>query len=100
MKNAVRRDIVSISPCCPGVMHWERQESTITKFVHLDSVSDLPEKPALDEMAYGYIIGTHLYVYVGEGGEVQDGKYEDCWPFAAITFAPVSDTTEYSEVQI
>ena len=42
----------------------------------LDSISELPETPK-DKMA-AYIVDGHLYVFVGEGGDTLDGRYQDC----------------------
>lgn len=53
--------------------------SVIGGFVALDSIADLPESPS--DPHIGYIIGTHLYVYVGTGGDTADGKYQDCGEF-------------------
>ena len=53
--------------------------SVIGGFVALDSIADLPESPS--DPHIGYIIGTHLYVYVGTGGDTADGKYKDCGEF-------------------
>lgn len=53
--------------------------SAIGGFVALDSIADLPESPS--DPHIGYIIGTHLYVYVGTGGDTADGKYQDCGEF-------------------
>lgn len=53
--------------------------SAIGGFVALDSIADLPESPS--DPHIGYLIGTHLYVYVGTGGDTADGKYQDCGEF-------------------
>ena len=57
--------------------------SAIGGFVALDSIADLPESPS--DPHIGYIIGTHLYVYVGTGGDTLDGKYKDCGEFRGPT---------------
>lgn len=48
-------------------------------YVVLDSVQELPASPSNPNL--GYLIGTHLYVYVGTGGDTSDGKYQDCGEF-------------------
>lgn len=48
-------------------------------YVVLDSVQELPASPSNPNL--GYLIGTHLYVYVGTGGDTLDGKYKDCGEF-------------------
>lgn len=46
----------------------------LTGFRTLTDTSLLPE----EETTLGYLIDGHLYVWVGEGGDTSDGKYEDC----------------------
>ena len=48
-------------------------------YVVLDSIQELPASPTNPNL--GYLIGTHLYVYVGTGGNTADGKYQDCGEF-------------------
>lgn len=81
MYKSISRDIISVSPCCPNIMRWKRQESTFAKLVVLDDISKLPMHPSAEEISYGYLIGTHLYVYVGSGGDVAEGAYADCGIF-------------------
>lgn len=50
----------------------------INGFIIVDSIADLPD-PGQENM--GYIVGTHLYIYVGTGGDTADGKYEDVGEF-------------------
>ena len=47
-------------------------------YVVLDDISELPD-PGQPNL--GYLIGTHLYIYVGTGGDVMDGKYYDAGEF-------------------
>lgn len=49
----------------------------LTGYVAKDSVSELPT----EKTTFGYLIGTHLYVYVGTGGDVNNGTYKDCGEF-------------------
>lgn len=71
--------------------------SVIGGFVALDSIADLPESPS--DPHIGYIVGTHLYVYVGTGGDTLDGKYKDCGEFkgskgeAGVSIASVTTPT-------
>lgn len=51
----------------------------VQNVVVLATIDDLPETPS--SRAIGYLIGGHLYVYVGTGGDVKDGKYKDCGGF-------------------
>lgn len=81
MYKSISRDIISVSPCCPNIMQWKRQESTFARLVVLDDISKLPMHPSAEEISYGYLIGTHLYVYVGSGGDVAEGAYADCGIF-------------------
>ena len=49
---------------------------SIKGYVSIDSTSELPEDPSASEQMIGYICGTTLYLYVGEGGDTLDGKYQ------------------------
>lgn len=49
----------------------------LTGYRSVSSVEELPTAPT----TLGYLIGTHLYVYVGEGGNASDGLYYDCGEF-------------------
>jgi hypothetical protein len=51
--------------------------SNLTGYKALASVEDLPA----EETTLGYLIGTRLYVYVGEGGNAAEGMYQDCGEF-------------------
>lgn len=53
----------------------------VSGFRYLDSVSKLPATPSSAQQIIGYIIGTHLYVYVAEGGDTLGGKYKDVGEF-------------------
>lgn len=44
----------------------------------VDSIDNLPP---IGEENIGYIVGTKLYIYVGEGGDTLDGKYKDVGEF-------------------
>lgn len=49
----------------------------LTGYKSLASVDDLPNSPS----TLGYLIGTRLYVWVGEGGDTLNGQYKDCGEF-------------------
>lgn len=44
----------------------------------VDSIDNLPP---IGEENIGYIVGTKLYIYVGEGGDTLDGTYKDVGEF-------------------
>lgn len=52
--------------------------ATLTGYVVVDSIANLPDpgQPTL-----GYLVGTHLYLYVGTGGDTKGGKYQDAGEF-------------------
>lgn len=52
--------------------------SAVGGYVVLDDISELPD-PGQPNL--GYLIGTHLYIYVGTGGNVMEGKYYDAGEF-------------------
>ena len=49
----------------------------LTGYKSLNSTSELPTTAS----TLGYLIGSNLYVYVGEGGDVNNGTYKDCGEF-------------------
>lgn len=58
-----------------------RAISSPLSYKALGSTSELPAEPTKEEQKTGFVIGTHLYLYVGTGGDVLDGKYKDCGEF-------------------
>lgn len=52
--------------------------TNLTGYVSVDSVENLPSEgiPTL-----GYLIGQDLYLFVGEGGDTLDGKYQNAGQF-------------------
>lgn len=50
---------------------------TLNGYIALDSIDELPQS----KTNYGYLIGSLLYVWVGEGGDAVEGKYKSV-PFA------------------
>lgn len=45
---------------------------TLNGYIALDSIDELPQS----KTNYGYLIGSLLYVWVGEGGDAVEGKYK------------------------
>lgn len=52
--------------------------ANLTGYVSLASTDDLPDEGVA---TLGYLCGTNLYLYVGEGGDTKDGKYQNCGSF-------------------
>lgn len=52
--------------------------SNLTGYVSVATVNDLPDV-GVDTL--GYLCGNELYLYVGEGGDTLDGKYQNCGSF-------------------
>lgn len=52
--------------------------ANLTGYVSVESIADLP---AVGEPTLGYLVGTNLYLYVGEGGDTAGGTYQNCGPF-------------------
>lgn len=50
-------------------------------FKYAESVDDIPSTPPASEKNIGYVVGTHLYVFVATGGDVKDGKWKDVGEF-------------------
>ena len=48
--------------------------AAFSQYAVVESVSALP---ATGVATTGYIVGTHIYAYVGTGGDTADGKYQD-----------------------
>ena len=61
--------------------------AAFSQYAVFESVSALP---ATGVATTGYIVGTHIYAYVGTGGDTRDGKYQD---LGALEAAGVSVTT-------
>jgi len=52
------------------------QLNTIKGYVAIGSVDDLPAEPTAEQQQKGWLLGTVLYVYVGEGGDTLGGKWQ------------------------
>lgn len=50
--------------------------NAIKGYVVINSTSDLPTSPTTDQQMKGYLLDTTLYVWVGNGGDTLDGKYQ------------------------
>lgn len=50
-------------------------------FKYAESIDDIPSTPPVSEENIGYIVGTHLYVFVATGGDIKDGKWKDVGEF-------------------
>lgn len=50
--------------------------NAIKGYVVISSTSDLPTSPTTDQQMKGYLLDTTLYVWVGNGGDTLDGKYQ------------------------
>lgn len=51
--------------------------SSITAFTNYVVKNSTSELPTTGNANTGYIVGTHVYAYVGTGGDTADGKYQD-----------------------
>lgn len=52
--------------------------ANLTGYISVASTDDLPDE---GQPTIGYLCGTNLYLYVGEGGDTKDGKYQNCGGF-------------------
>ena len=52
--------------------------ANLTGYISVASTDDLPD---VGQPTIGYLCGTNLYLYVGEGGDTKEGKYQDCGGF-------------------
>lgn len=50
--------------------------NAIKGYVAIGSVDDLPAEPTAEQQQKGWLLGTVLYVYVGEGGDTLGGKWQ------------------------
>lgn len=69
--------------------------SSLTGYVTVDSINNLPDP---GEPTLGYLIGTNLYLYVGEGGDTLDGKYQNCGPFRGPQGEPGTPAIGFQDV--
>lgn len=52
--------------------------ANLTGYISVASTDNLPD---VGQPTIGYLCGTNLYLYVGEGGDTKDGKYKNCGSF-------------------
>lgn len=69
--------------------------SNLTGYISVVSIADLPDP---GEPTLGYLIGTNLYLYVGEGGDTLDGKYQNCGPFRGPQGEPGTPAIGFQDV--
>lgn len=50
--------------------------NSLKGWVAISSINELPSNPSPTQRALAYLLDTTLYVYVGEGGDTLDGKYQ------------------------
>lgn len=96
---AIYTDIISVRPCCPAVIRWNKQEASVSRFEYLDSVDELPVHPTPSEMTYGYIINGDIYVYVESGGDTLDGLYQNCGSFSGNLYTTTGQNEDGSMTQ-
>lgn len=98
-----------------GVLKWDNRwtlqtidglgggGANLTGYVSLASTDDLPDE---GQPTLGYLCGTNLYLYVGEGGDTKEGKYQNCGSFRGpqglqgdpgVGIASVTQTTTSTE---
>ena len=83
-----------------GVLKWDNRwtlqtidglgggGANLTGYVTVASTDDLPDEGVA---TLGYLCGTNLYLYVGEGGDTKEGKYQDCGSFRGPEGAYIQD---------
>ena len=49
--------------------------AAVKGFQIISSVDELPENPTREQLMIGYLLGTKMYVYVGDYGDTLEGKY-------------------------
>lgn len=56
----------------------KKEYGPISGYIHCDSLDELPTEPTASERKCAWIVSSHLYVWVGTGGDTLDGLYQDC----------------------
>lgn len=86
-----------------GVLKWDNRwtlqtidglgggGANLTGYVSVASTDDLPDE---GQPTLGYLCGTNLYLYVGEGGDTKEGKYQDCGSFRGPQGDSVQDVEQ------
>ncbi len=86
-----------------GVLKWDNRwtlqtidglgggGANLTGYVSLASTDDLPDEGVA---TLGYLCGENLYLYVGEGGDTKEGKYQNCGSFRGPQGDSVQDVEQ------
>lgn len=65
--------------------------ANLTGYVTVASTDDLPDEGVA---TLGYLCGENLYLYVGEGGDTKEGKYQNCGSFRGPQGDSVQDVEQ------
>ena len=86
-----------------GILKWDNRwhletidglgsgGANLTGYVTVASTDDLPDEGVA---TLGYLCGTNLYLYVGEGGDTKEGKYQNCGSFRGPQGDSVQDVEQ------
>ena len=86
-----------------GILKWDNRwhletidglgsgGANLTGYVTVASTDDLPDEGVA---TLGYLCGENLYLYVGEGGDTKEGKYQDCGSFRGPQGDSVQDVEQ------
>ena len=85
-----------------GILKWDSRwhletidglggGANLTGYVTVASTDDLPDEGVA---TLGYLCGTNLYLYVGEGGDTKEGKYQNCGSFRGPQGDSVQDVEQ------
>lgn len=86
-----------------GVLKWDNRwtlqtidglgggGANLTGYVSVASTDDLPDEGVA---TLGYLCGENLYLYVGEGGDTKEGKYQNCGSFRGPQGDSVQDVEQ------
>lgn len=86
-----------------GILKWDNRwhletidglgsgGANLTGYVTVASTDDLPEEGVA---TLGYLCGENLYLYVGEGGDTKEGKYQNCGSFRGPQGDSVQDVEQ------
>ena len=62
------------------IVDWMAAQDVVVNgikgYAVIESTDELPKHPTPKQQMIGYLMGTTLYVYVGEGGDALNGKYK------------------------
>ena len=86
-----------------GILKWDNRwhletidglgsgGANLTGYVTVASTDDLPDEGVA---TLGYLCGENLYLYVGEGGDTKEGKYQNCGSFRGPQGDSVQDVEQ------